>query len=391
MREALQLLHHRVEERYPAYVAELAELVAIDSGSDDGAGVTHVGDRVADLLTELDMTVERPRGVGEDGTASAPAVVGRWQGQGRLRVLLVGHLDTVFAAGTAAARPYAEAGGHATGPGVCDDKGGLLAGVFALDALRDSGWDDYACVTFVAVPDEEIGSPASRALLASLAAEHDIALCLECAREDGRIVVGRKGVVDVVLDVSGRSAHAGVEPERGVNAAVAAARLTMDLAALNGRWADVTVNVGVLRAGDRPNVVPSSASVVADVRAASPVSFAEVIEAIESMADLASVDGVTVKVALEAPAPPWAPDEASRRVADVAGAVAAELGIDLGFALTGGAADANLLAADGMVVLDGLGPVGGDDHSLTEWLDLSSVVPRVALLAGLLVELGRSS
>jgi len=391
MAEAFELLHRQVEERYQSYVEELAALVAIDSGSGDEAGVDRVGDRVSDLLTGVGMSVERPQGVLEDGTASVAAVVGRWYGQGQLRVLLVGHLDTVFAAGTAAARPYAEDNGRATGPGVCDDKGGLLAGIFALDALRVTGWDDYASVTFVCVPDEEIGSPGSRVLLAGLAAEHDVALCLECAREDGRVVIGRKGVVDAVFEVSGRSAHAGVEPERGVNAAVAAASLTVELAALTGRWPDVTVNVGVLRAGERPNVVPAQASLVADVRAASPTSFVEVVAAIRAIADRACVDGAKVELSLQSPAPPWAPDEASRRVADAAGVVAARLGIDLGFASTGGAADANLLAAEGMAVLDGLGPVGGDDHSLTEWLNLTSVVPRITLLAGLMVELARSA
>lgn len=381
---ALELLRRRVEERYPAYAAELAALVAIDSGSGDRAGILTAGDRVATLLAGLGMTVDRPPCPAPSGI---PAVVGRWRGPGRLRVLLAGHLDTVFAPGTAAERPYAERDGRATGPGVSDDKGGLLAGVFALDALRAVGWQDFASVTLVCTPDEEVGSPGSRRLLSSLAAEHDVALCLECAREDGSVVIGRKGVVDVVLEVSGRSAHAGVEPERGVNAAVAAAGLALDLAALNGRWPDVTVNVGVLRAGERANVVPARASLVADVRAASRTSYDEVVAAIRGLAELASTGGATVSVELQAPAPPWAPSEASRRVAAAAGDVAARLGLDIGFALTGGAADANLLAAEGLAVLDGLGPVGGDDHSLSEWLDLDSVVPRVTLLAGLMVHL----
>jgi glutamate carboxypeptidase len=317
--------------------------------------------------------------------------VGRWHGGGRLRVLLLGHLDTVFEAGTASARPYAERDGRATGPGVSDDKGGLLAGVFAVDALRAIGWDDVACLTLACTPDEEVGSPASRELLAALAAEHDVALCLECAREDGRAVIGRKGVVDVVVEVSGRAAHAGVEPERGVNAAVAAAGLAVELAALNGRWPDVTVNVGVLTAGTRPNVVPEKASLVVDVRAVTTPSYDEAIGAIRDLAARPAVPDATTTVSLDNEAPPWVPDPASRQVADAAAAVASRLGIELGFALTGGAADANLLAAHGVAVLDGLGPVGGDDHSVTEWLDLTSVVPRTVLLAGLVMELAAVS
>ena len=206
MPDALDLLRRRVEERYPTYVRELAALVAIDSGSGDHAGVERVGDRVGTLLEGVGMAVSRPLCRVPGAADGVRAVLGSWHGRGHLRVLLVGHLDTVFARGTAAARPYAERDGRATGPGVSDDKGGLLAGVFALDALRHAGWDDFARVSFVGVPDEEIGSPASRELLADLAAEHDVALCLECAREDGSLVVGRKGVVDVVLEVVGRSA-----------------------------------------------------------------------------------------------------------------------------------------------------------------------------------------
>jgi glutamate carboxypeptidase len=170
-----------------------------------------------------------------------------------------------------------------------------------------------------------------------------------------------------------------------VNAAVAAAGLAVDLAALNGRWSDVTINVGVLQGGDRPNVVPAQASLVADVRAVTTESFDQAIAAVRALADRPAVAGAEVRVSLENPAPPWVPDAASERVARAAGAV--RLGLDLGFARTGGTADANLLAAHGIAVLDGLGPIGGDDHSTTEWLDLHSVVPRTTLLAGLMVEL----
>ena len=166
-----------------------------------------------------------------------------------------------------------------------------------------------------------------------------------------------------------------------------AAGLAVDLAALNGRWPDVTVNVGVLRAGERPNVVPDRAQLVVDVRAAAPSSYDEVLAVIRSLAERASMEGASVSMSLQAPAPPWAPSDDSRDVAEAARAVASRLGVDLGLALTGGAADANLLAAEGIAVLDGLGPVGGDDHSQSEWLDLASVVPRVTLLAGLLLEL----
>lgn len=387
MADLLTALGREVGERLPAYVETLRELVAIDSGSRDVEGVRRAGDRVAALLRDLGMSVERPVGESQGGSA-APAVVARAEGTGSLRVLLCGHLDTVFEPGTAARRPFrVDEAGRATGPGVSDDKGGLLAGVLALQALDAVGFRDYAVLTLVLVPDEEVGSPSSRALLAGLASSHDLALCLECAREDGSAVVGRKGVADAVLEVQGRSAHAGIEPDRGVSAAVAVAHLALDLHALNGEWPDVSVNVGVLQAGERPNVVAARGSVVADVRAESVESFDSVVSRIRWLAGRPGVPEASISLRLEAPAPPWQADGRSLAIAERARGVAGRLGIDLPLARTGGAADANLLAAHGLPVLDGLGPVGGNDHSADEWLDLTSVVPRATLLAGLVADL----
>lgn len=382
MGDLIPALRLEAERRFDAYVAELAELVAIDSGSHDTLGVTRVGDRIEVGLRRLGAVVERPA----CGTG-ATAVVGRLHGQGTARILLCGHLDTVFATGTAQERPFAVRDSIATGPGVCDDKGGLLAGLTAMAALQACGFDDFATLTLFATPDEEIGSPSSRALLEDLARTHDVGLCLEGAREDGRLVIARKGVVDVVLEVTGRAAHAGVEPERGINAAVASSRLAVALGGLNGRWPDVTVNVGVVTSGERPNVVPARGRVVADVRAATTASFDAVVAEVHRLGEEATLDGARVSVALEAASPPWEPDRASTEVADAALAVAGRLGLEIGLARTGGSADANLLAAAGLPVLDGLGPVGGNDHSPLEWLDLATVVPRVVLLAGLVAEL----
>ncbi|HXH80925.1 M20 family metallopeptidase [Nocardioides sp.] len=381
MGDLIPALRLEAERRFDAYVAELAELVAIDSGSHDTLGVTRVGDRVEVGLRGLGAVVERPACV-----SGAPAVVGRLHGRGTARILLCGHLDTVFATGTAIERPFAVRDQIATGPGVCDDKGGLLSGITAMAALQACGFDDFATLTLFATPDEEVGSPSSRALLEDLARSHDVGLCLEGAREDGRLVIARKGVVDVVLEITGRAAHAGVEPERGINAAVASSRLAVALGGLNGRWPGVTVNVGVVASGERPNVVPAQGRVVADVRAATTASFDAVVAEVHRLGE-ATLDGARVSIALEAAAPPWEPDAASTALADAALAVAGRLGLEVGLARTGGSADANLLAAAGLPVLDGLGPVGGNDHSPLEWLDLTSVVPRVVLLAGLIAEL----
>lgn len=386
MRELLATAH----EHYPAYLSRLGELVSLDSGSLDAAGVDRVGDRVADYLAEVGMEVTRPPVAHPAGHPLGRAVLGRLTGpRPGPRLLLVAHMDTVFAPGTAAARPLrVEAGRWARGPGVSDDKGGLLAGVAALQTIAPA-WECGEIVMYCG-PDEEIGSPGSRPLLESLAREADAALCLECARADGSIVSGRKGVADVEIVFSGRSAHAGIDRASGANAAVASARAAVEAELLNGRWRDVSVNVGLIHSGERPNVVPDQARLVLDVRAELPASFEAVIAAIQRIASTPHVAGVDSETAVVAPSPPWATAPEDAWLAEAYLGLADELGIALSAVTTGGSADANLVAAQGVPTLDGLGPVGGDDHSVDEWLDLESVVPRVALLSGLLVGAARS-
>src|SRR5262249_40412035 len=155
-----------------------------------------------------------------------------------------GHTDTVFDEGTVAARPFRIEGDVARGPGVSDMKGGLLTGFFATEVLQTAGYDGFGSITYVCNPDEEIGSPFSGPIIRELPAEHAAALVLEGARETGDIVSARKGITDYVVEIHGRAAHAGVEPERGRNALLEAAHTIIALQALNGRWPGVTVNVG---------------------------------------------------------------------------------------------------------------------------------------------------
>jgi glutamate carboxypeptidase len=369
--------------RYDEYLRRLSTLVGIDSGSRHVEGLHEVAGHVARWCAGAGLDVRRVPVRDGDGVPLGDAVVGRVRGTGRRRVLLAGHLDTVFPPGTAARRPFTVTDGVARGPGVCDDKGGVLAGLAAVRVLRDLGRHAYGELVLLCTPDEEIGSVGSQPLLAELAAGADVGLCLEGARENGDLVSARKGVADVEVVLRGRAAHAGIEPERGANAALAAAHLTVDLQGLNGRWPDVTVNVGVLSAGDRPNVVAGAGRLLVDLRARRVDHFTEAVEQIRRLAARPVVPGVETEVRLHAPAPPWEHTADTARLVEIAQRVGADLGLALGHAATGGCADANLLVAAGLPVLDGLGPVGGGDHGPQEWLDLSSVVPRVALLAGL--------
>ncbi|MFD5769889.1 M20 family metallopeptidase [Streptomyces sp. NPDC127049] len=392
--ERLDDLLELARARRADYLRDLEELVSVDSGSYSADGVNEVADWIERRLERIGFTVERVRSPATpEGRRTGDAVVGRRRGtvpesEGGRRILLAGHMDTVFEDGTAAARPFRIDGSTAYGPGVSDDKGGLLAGLTALEILHDLGADAYDELVLLATPDEEIGSPASRPLIEATAAGVHFGLGLECARENGDLVIARKGVADFRLTVTGRAAHAGIEPERGANAALAAAHLTVALQALNGHWDDVTVNVGVVRAGTRANIVCPQAELRIEVRAATTADIQRVTRAIRDAADQPGVPGVTVQVEQLDLCPPMEDTPASRRMLDHARAAARAAGIELGAAATGGVGDANLIAGAGIPVLDGLGPVGGADHTPQEWLDVTSVPQRIALLADLIASLG---
>ena len=383
----LAALRTRVEAQLPRYLASLERLVNTDCGSYTPEGVNQVADVVADALRALGADVERipHRPAAEGAQRLGDLVVGRLAGSGP-RLLLIGHMDTVFDPGTAAARPYRVDGRLAYGPGVTDMKSGLLTGLHALEALTAAG--AAPSVTFVANPDEEIGSPFSTEHIRRLAPDHDAALVLECARANGDIVSARKGIADIRITFNGRAAHAGVEPEKGRSAIVEAAHQVLALHALNGRWPSVTVNAGVIRGGTRPNVVAERCEVHVDVRAATVDEFDAVVAEVERLAADSHVEGVRADLRSGAGHPPMEKREASARLVELAVAVAAELGFELRDAATGGASDANTTSAAGLPTLDGLGPIGGDDHSVDEWLDLDSVVPRTTLLAGLMARIG---
>jgi len=383
----MNALHGIVDARRPRFLAELETLVNIDCGSYTPAGVNQVADFVTDALRALGAQVERVPHVPSDARQLGDVVIGRLTGDGP-RLLLIGHMDTVFDEGTAAERPYRSDGERAFGPGVTDMKAGLLAGIHAIAALHQAG--TRPSITFVANPDEEIGSPFSTSFIRTLAPRHDVALVLECARANGDIVSSRKGIADYHLSLVGRAAHAGVEPEKGRSAILEAAHLTLALHALNGRWSTVTVNAGVISGGTRPNVVAERCELEVDLRATDLDAFNAAAAEVERLVASPTVDGVEVTLRRSAGHPPMEKTDASARLVELAVSIAGELGFSLTDAATGGASDANTCAALGVPTLDGLGPVGGDDHSVDEWLDLASVVPRTTLLAGLVARMGQA-
>jgi glutamate carboxypeptidase len=381
----LVALRATIEASLPAYLADLERLVNVDCGSYSKAGVDEVGRWTAAYLRRLGARVEV-----DPNETLGDTIVGTFHGRPEgARLLAIAHLDTVFPPGTAGARPFAIRDGIATGPGVTDMKSGLLTGLYALRALAEAGDFPFERLVFVANPDEEIGSPVSGPLIRALAREADACLVLECARANGDLVSARKGILDLRMTVTGRAAHAGVEPEKGRSAILEAAHQVQALHALNGRWPGVTLNVRLINGGIRPNVVPESCVLEIDLRATTAGALAAAEDAIAVIAATTTVPDTTVRVEALMRHSPMERLPGTVRLIAHAQALAPVLGFTVRDAATGGAGDANTTAGLGVPTLDGLGPVGGNDHSPAEYLEVDSIVPRTALFAGLLAAVGR--
>ena len=380
--QILAYLHDHLDD----YLADLRTLTSVDSGTLLKPGVDWVQEWMQARLAELGFATERIM-----QPVLGDNLLGRRAGRGGRRVLLLGHADTVFPAGTAAARPMSVHGNKIMGPGTCDMKAGLLAGLYAVRALDAAGCHAYGAIHFLVVSDEEIHDRGSLPLIRQTARESDVAFTLEAARANGDIVTARKTAVWATVRVEGKAAHAGVEPEKGRSAILALMRHLIAIDALNGFRPGVTVNVGRIEGGTQPNVVAEAARAELDLRAWRDADIPELLDAIRAQLSTEVLPGTraTLDVKLEGAMPAMERTPAVAALEAATQRLAGELGFAVKGASTGGASDASFVAAEGVSVLDGLGPIGGLDHSPDEYIELDSIVPRTALLARLIAEAGR--
>ena len=380
-----------IDNRENEMLQALAELVNIDSGSYSKSGVDRVGEIMAEKLRTLGFSVQV-----QYGRNLGCNVLGRLTGRGKGKFLLVGHMDTVFDDGTAAARPFTIKGTRAYGPGVEDMKCGLISLLTAIEALQQAGWEDFAEVTVALNGDEEIGSPSSKALFEREAADATAAFVLEPGREDGSIVSARKGGGTYELFIAGAAAHAGVEPEKGISAIEELAHKILALHRVTEFAIGTTVNVGVVKGGTRSNVVAEQAYAQIDVR----VKTTEEARRVESvMAQIGSDpvrSGIKLKMLGGLERPPMVKTPGVADLCQLVQAAGRLIGLEVRDTLTGGGSDGNYIAATGTPVIDAMGPVGGLGHSDREYLEISTLTERCKLLALTLLLLserlnGRSS
>ena len=373
-------------EQYKAPALKLLErLVNIDSGSGYGPGLTQVSDIAVDELKQLGFTIERV----PDAAANSSHVIATLKGNGKAKILLMAHMDTVFKEGSAAERPFHIKDGRAYGPGVMDDKGGIVAGIYALKVLKNQGFKDYAQITFLLDASEETGSDIASELIRNTAKAHDVTLNLEPGRPADGLVVWRKGSATAVVEVKGKAAHAGVAPELGRNAAMEAAHQILQLGKLGDEDKKTTINFTVINAGDRTNVIPDQATAKADVRAALPEEFDRIEKDLVRVSANKLIPETEVTTTLKRGLPPMPQTPESDKLVAIAQGIYGELGKKLTIEGSGGAADASLSAGVGTPTLDGFGIVGGNIHTPQEYAEVESVAPRIYLLSRMIMELSK--
>lgn len=362
----------------PELIALLRKLVEIETPTAEKAEVDALGALVSQEMAGRGAEVHRHRQarVGDHW-------VGTW-GSGSGGALLLTHLDTVYPLGTLGRMPWREEDDRLLGPGVLDMKGGVALALFVLGTLRQTGRLPAGKITLLSTSDEETGSHTSRGLIEELARQHEVVFCLEPGLPDGSVKTWRKGIGDFEIEVSGRAAHAGANPEAGVNAIVEMAGQIERLRRLADLGAGVTVNPGVISGGSVSNVVPDACRLRIDIRVTDEVEQKRVQQGLDRLSPI--LPGASLRIRGEWNRPPMPRSASIGAAYERVRSIGEKLGIRVTEGGTGGGSDANFVAPLGIPLLDGMGPVGNNAHSEREHVIRSSLPARAALLAACLTE-----
>lgn len=384
--EQIDKLQTYLQSRQPAMVALLRRLVEAETPSSDPRSQEAALSILTEALELIGFTVEHIPGQLSGGQLLA------WPKQEahplsdeneRPIQLLVGHSDTVWAAGTLETMPFEIDDEKIRGPGVYDMKGGLVQMLFALQASLELNWPMSLMPLIFINTDEEIGSPESTPMIRKLAQRAARAFILEPALgREGRLKTGRKGVGRFKIEIEGRAAHAGLDPEKGVSAVLELSYIIQNLHALNDPPNGISVNIGVIEGGVLPNVIPASASALIDIRVPT-VAAAKKLEA-AVLALEPHLTGVSIEMSGGFTRQPMEQNEANQRLWRLAQGYGRQLGLDLEQGTAGGGSDGNTTSLY-TATLDGLGAVGDGAHATHEFLFAEKMVERTALLALLLM------
>jgi len=378
----------------PAVIDSLREMVLIESGSQDAAGLKRMADYVDGRLRALGASTERlPAGVGP-----GEMVKGTFTGSGKRHFMLIAHMDTVYGKGILATEPFRQDGNRLYGPGIADDKGGIAVILHTLAILRDAGWKDYASLTVLFNPDEEVGSAGSGETLAKLGEAQDVVLSYEptaakaVAKDEGVLLMAA-GTATVRMAVKGRASHAGAAPDQGRNALIELSYQLLQTQDIAKDIAGAQLNWTTAQAGEVRNQIPEKAEAGADVRLLAPDAADKLLAALQAkVASSRRVPDTETTVTMIVGRPPYVAGDKGMALARKAQAIYAELD---GRALllhprSGGGTDAGYAGRSGKpAVLESLGLAGWGYHAKNEYVEIDSIVPRLYLSARLLNDLAR--
>ncbi|YCH21440.1 M20/M25/M40 family metallo-hydrolase [Pseudomonas sp. D1-3] len=382
---APDVLLKRAEAEQKPYLATVEQLVNVDTGTGQEPGLKTVSALLVERLEALGASVE----TSPASPSAGDNIVGTFKGTGSKSFLLMVHYDTVFLPGTAAKRPFKVEGERAYGPGVADAKGGVAMILHSLKLLQDEKFDGFGTLTVLFNPDEETGSAGSKTIIGELAPQHDYVFSYEPPDKDA-VTVATNGINGVMLEVKGKSSHAGSAPEAGRNAAMELAHQMLQLKDLGDPAKGTTVNWTMIKAGDKRNIIPASASAEADMRYSDLSESDRVLADAQRLVQKKLIDGTEVTVRLEKGRPPLAKNAASEQLAKQAQAlyarvdrkiepIAMRFGTDAGYAYVPG--------SDKPAVLETMSVVGAGLHADDEYIELSSIAPRLYLTVALIRQL----
>lgn len=380
----MRRLLREIQNRRPEMLRLLGEFVRWESFSFAKPAVDKFAQIVAREFKKrgVKVTILRQRERGDHVRAEI------WLGHGRPagQIMVLGHTDTVYPLGTIAKTPFRISGGRAWGPGTFDMKGGLVMALAAVDALRALRAPLSKRFVFLWTSDEEIGSQSARKWIEREARRSDAVLVLEPSYgREGRLKTQRKGVGSAEMIVTGRSAHAGIDPENGINAVHELALQIARMMKMNDRQRGIAVQATVVSGGTITNVVPEEARAKIDIRLSRLADAKFIQRKLRALRPVTK--GTRVKVVMGGIRPPLERSPSVQALFRHAQALMSEIGMTLGEAATGGGSDGNFTAALGVPTLDGLGAIGEGAHSPRENILIRAIPPRAALVAGLLATL----
>lgn len=364
-----------LEKNAPAILEDVRAIVEIESPSRHAAGINRVQDLAQDWLGNLAAFTRFPSEAGDVLQARIP-------GRSEERVVLLAHLDTVHPLGSWS-RPWWTEGDKAYGPGSYDMKAGVVQALWALRALRALGKSPAWTIDLLLTPDEEIGSSVGLPHIQRLAQNARAVLVLEAPFMNGDLKIARKGVGDYTIQVHGKSAHQGIEPEKGRNAVVSAAHFIREAIQLQDLNKGTTLGPNVIHGGTASNVVADHVTLELDLRIWSQEEGQRVDSALRA---IPALEGTRYEISGGLNRPPMEPTPGSLKLFEQAQRLAAEIGFEVGGARVGGGSDGNF-TAHLAPTLDGFGALGANAHQKDlEYIHIPSLPPRTALLAGMLLE-----